>query len=414
MTYSTFRSRSEAVVTALITALLGVPAAAAELPENEVSYDLGDGLRFSLDDGTHVFRIGGFVQPSWQATFLPDGQVEQVLVAKRTQFGIDGSLENDRIPFEILTDFSLGQPLLNAWVGYRPVEGLTLSAGQRPNPANLREMLYNEGYLSFPERSLVSRTFSETGREFGLFADVDIAIGQAHLRPSLSVTSGDGRNSFGTDSRDVDLGGFKWGGRLDLLPFGDFSEGNRASVSDVVGEDSPRLAIGGAVSFNDGASGRNGEGHGEFLLFDEGGDAQLPDYTKIHADVVFKWQGLSVLGEFVTTSASGLDGAFTDDVGGNPLVSSEIAEFLVLGQGINGQLGYCFGFGLGLDVRYSMLLDEFPDNGGSQLQETSELGAVLTAFLDDHDLKIQLAGSRVEVADTEPFLVGELLAHLRF
>ncbi|MEN0068383.1 MAG: hypothetical protein AAGA48_40055 [Myxococcota bacterium] len=397
---------------ALLIPWFGMPAHAEELPENEVSYKLGDGLRFTLDEGRHTFRIGGFVQPSWQPTFA-DGDVEQILVPKRTQFVVDGSLEDDRILFEVLTDFSLQQPLLNAWVGVRVGRALTVSAGQKPNPANLREMLFNEGYLSFPERSLLSQAFSETGREFGLFADVEIPLGNALVRPSFAVTSGDGRNSFGVDSRDVDLGGFKYGGRLDLLPLGDFAEGNRGFVTDVAHESRPRLALGGAVSFNDGASAPNGEGHGEFELFDADGNPQLPGYTKLNADLVVKWQGLSLLGEYVNTTASRLPGSFTDPVGGNPLVTGQISEFLVLGSGINAQVGYFFDFGLGIDLRYSTLLSEF-DQETSQLRDTTATGAVITAFVQDHDLKFQLAGSRVQAGDFDPFVVAELLAHLRF
>lgn len=399
-------------MTALILALAGL-AYGSDLPENRVSYELGDGLRFDLDEGRHTFRIGGFVQPSWQVT-AADSEFEQVLVPKRTQFNLDGSLDNQRILFELLTDFSLRQPLLNAWLGYRFGDGLTLSVGQKQNPANQREMLLNEGYLSFPERSVVSRTFSETGREFGVFADAQIKIGKALIRPSFSATSGDGRNSFGEDSRDVDFGGFKWGGRIDILPFGDFAEDNRQSFTDLAREASPKLVLGGAVSFNDGASARSGEGHEEFFLFDAEGNAQQPDYTKINADLLFKWQGVSVLGEFVSTTATGLQGAFTDPVGGNPLFASQISEFLVLGTGINAQAGYTFDFGLGVDVRYSLLLDEFPENTASQLLETNVASGVVTAYVQGHDLKFQLAGSRVQVADADPSVVAELLAHLRF
>ena len=403
----------------LLIALVGA-AHAHDLPENEVSYTLGDGLRFELDNGRQVFRIGGFVQPAWEVE-LVDDSVQQYLVPKRTQFGIDGSLEGGRIPFGVLTDFSLSQPLLEGWMGVRIVEGLTVSVGQKPNPANLREMLYNEGYLSFPDRSAASLAFSDTGREFGLFVDGEVSFGAFTVRPSVSATSGDGRNSFGVDSRDVDRGGLKWGGRLDLLPLGDFEEGNRAMVTDVAHESTPKLLLGGAFSLNDGASGPNGEGHAEFSLYDETGAFQQPDYTKIHGDLVVKWQGVSVLAEFVSASAAGLQGTFTDPVGGNPLFASQISEFLVLGTAINAQAGYHLpiggegtGGGLGLDLRYTMLQDAFPENEASQLTDATVLGAALTAFVERHDLKVQLAGSQVQPAVGDSYVAAQLLAHLRF
>lgn len=400
-------------MTAMLLALVAPLAEAHEVAGNEATYELGDGLVLGLDGGRHRIHIGGFVQPSWQVRVTGE-ELGQVLVPRRTQFQLDGSLENDHVRFELLTDFSEAQPLLNAWVGYRFGSGLQVSVGQRPNPANLREMLFNEGYLSFPERSLASRTLSVTGRELGLFVDAELPVGPMLIRPSASVTSGDGRNSFGADSRDVDLGGLKYGGRLDLLPFGDFSEGNRAMATDVVHEPAPRLAIGGHYSFNDGASGPSGEGHGDFALYDAEGAFQQPGYTKLGGDLLFKWQGVSLLGELAVTSASGLQGAFTDPVGGNPLVSGEISELLALGTAVNAQIGYHLPFGLAVDLRYSLLQDEFADNPDSQIVDTTEMGAVLTGFFIGHDLKVQLAGARVERANEGPALQAELLAHLRF
>ena len=127
--------------------------------------------------------------------------------------------------------------------------------------------------------------------------------------PQVAITSGDGRNSFGTDSRDVDLGGLKYGARLDIYPLGFFSEGNDKSTADLAHEESPKLVLGVAASYNDGASHSAGEGHGDFFLYNADGRVQLPDYRQVYGDILVKYKGISVLGEYLIATATSLLGS---------------------------------------------------------------------------------------------------------
>ena len=81
-------------------------------------------------------------------------------------------------------------------------------------------MLIFENSLAFFDRSLLSQTFNESGREFGIKSSYVFGGANFALIPMLQITSGDGLNSFGIDSRDVDLGGLKYALRVDLIPFG--------------------------------------------------------------------------------------------------------------------------------------------------------------------------------------------------
>jgi hypothetical protein len=97
-------------------------------------------------------------------------------------------------------------------------------------------MLFYEDQLSFTNRSFFSSRFCETGREIGVKLEAEFNIGEVKIQPKLAVTTGDGRNSFGDDSRDVDIGGYKYAFRIDLSPFGDFSEGNTNFSADLLFE----------------------------------------------------------------------------------------------------------------------------------------------------------------------------------
>lgn len=83
------------------------------------------------------------------------------------------------------------------------------------------------------------------------------------------------------------MGGLKYGGRLDVLPLGEFKSGNDGVGADFAREESPKLLVGGAMSYNDGASNKVGEGHGDFVLYDKDGDSKFPALRKIAADLLF-------------------------------------------------------------------------------------------------------------------------------
>ena len=380
--------------------------------KHKVDFELGSGLGFTFDNGKHLVRVGGFIQPAWGIDVSDGEDPDQFLNARRTHFFLQGQFFDDSVEFFFQSDFSRAEPLLDAWLSYRPWSWLDVSVGQRQALTNNREMLHMESQLAFSRRSVLSRTFSLSGRELGLFVRTEVDLGGVIVRPQGSVTSGDGRNSFGADSRDVDIGGFKWGGRLDILPFGDFSEGNGAMVVDLAREQSLKVILGGAFSYNDGASHRNGAGHGDFFLYNEGGEDQLPDYVMIYADLLAKFRGFSLLAEFVNASATSLQGTYTDDSGVNLLFRTQISEFLILGNGFNAQLGYYLGAGVGMDVRYSRLFAEFTGNEQSLLKDTTAYGAGLTVYILKQTLKVQISYERLEV-DNGPTVNGaDLLVQL--
>jgi len=90
---------------------------------------------------------------------------------------------------------------------------------------------------------MVSTAFSASGREFGLFVSHLFLLGTVGVEPQIAITSGDGRNSFGVDSRDYDRGGLKYGGRLDVYPLGFFVEGNGNLIADLAHEETFKMVI---------------------------------------------------------------------------------------------------------------------------------------------------------------------------
>ena len=257
--------------------------------DHQSNFELGSGLNFSFNEGNYRFKLSGMVQPSMAFEKIEDEEADYFLNSKRTYFNFSGKDVQEKVSFFLQTDFSLGTPLLDAWIGFHPNEEFNIYFGQKQTIGNNREMMIMENYLQFPNRSLLSTALSNSGREFGLFMDYSIGTDLV-IVPQVAVTSGDGRNSFGSDSRDVDFGGLKYAARLDVYPLGEFSEDNEKMIADLAHEESPKLLIGAAASFNDGASNITGEGHGDFFLYNARGENQLPDYRQVYYDLLLKYR----------------------------------------------------------------------------------------------------------------------------
>jgi phosphate-selective porin O and P len=373
---------------AIIT-LLSVTAAVAQDNKNTAKFELGKGLDINLNNGEYNFNLNGFIQVYGAYRNEKDGEDESVFGVKNAFFGFKGGALYNKFTFMLELNFADSNPLMDAWAAYNWKDYLTISAGQKQTFTNNREMMMHEKGLSMAERSIVSQYFSGTGRELGLFFESRFHIGKVGLKPSIAITTGDGRNSFGSSSIDVDMGGLKYGGRLDVLPLGEFKSGNDAVGADFAREATPKLLIGGAMSYNDGASNKVGEGHGDFILYDKDGDTQLPALRKIAADLLFKWQGLSVMAEYVNTSGTDLKGIYTKSTGDLPLQPEEIANYLSIGNGYNVQVGYILKNGWAFDARYSKVKPEFKETAKSVFLETDEYAVSVAKYFIDNRLMCQ-------------------------
>lgn len=379
---------------------------------NTASVDLESGLLLSFQDGDYSFNMGGFIQPAfvWQQQGNADPQYR--LNARNAFLRIGGRAVKEKLSFLIQTNFSEAQPLFDAWVAYHPLKSITISAGQKQTFANNREMLFREDRLQFPGRSMLSESLSRTGREFGLF--VEGRFGEKFgIAPMLAITSGDGRNSFGVDSRDTDIGGLKYAGRLDIYPLGFFSPGNELFSSDLLHEKRPRLALGAAFSLNRGASNAVGEGHGDFLLYNKNGAQQLPDYRQLYVDLLAKYRGLSLLLEFGNASAAGLSENYLDANAIQLLAPQQISSLLRLGNAYNAQLGYVTRSGFSADLRYSKSLPEFANHDGNLLPDAERYTLGLSKYIKGHNLKLQAAYNWMPANDN-PNRMLELLMQMAF
>lgn len=381
-----------AIATALIIFIGYTTSAQVEVKTGSKEFQLGDGLGFNVNDGDYKFNISGFIQSAIKHEKTEGALANNYMNARNAFLSISGSMYKEKVSFLLQNNFSNGKPLLDAWVAYTPSSYLKISFGQKQTFTNNREMTFYEDKLQFVDRGIFSSEFSNTGREFGVFFESQLGNKSFIVKPKLAITSGDGVNSFGANSIDVDKGGLKYGGRIDVLPLGNFKPGNDGYIADLLHEDKIKILAGAAYSFNNGASNKVGEGHADFVFYDNNLKQKLPDYRKMYGDILVKYKGFSFLGEYVSASASSLEGSFTNATATQPLFMTEIGNYLTLGNGYNIQGGYVSKSGLSLDFKYEKLTKEF-NKTTSLLANQEAMTVGITKYIKGNNLKVQTSVS---------------------
>tara|TARA_A100000164_G_scaffold233190_1_gene206974 strand:+ start:814 stop:2103 length:1290 start_codon:yes stop_codon:yes gene_type:complete len=404
---------------------------------NDADFNLGNGISFSFNDGDYKFNIHGFIRPSYMSSeaeyFLENGVLNEVskqFSAKSANLFFEGFAVKEKVSFVIQMDYTSSQPLVESYIGYHPLQNMSFYFGQKQVNHNNFEMTQNENHLRFTERSLLSTTHTNFGEEFGLFFNYKFG-NEIIYEPSLAITSGDGKNSFGADSRDTDLGGVKIGSRLNIYPMGPFSEGNNESSLDLVGEEELKVQVGFAFSKNFGVSNSVGDGHyydsdddgvpdfdGDFLLYDADGEIDLPNYSQVFFDLLMKYKGFSAVIEYADSSASGIDEIYfdvdpTEEVELALLSPSQISSFLVLGSSFNIDLGYYMEKGYSFDFRFGVNKPEF-ENDSTLMVDNKNFGLGISKYFVGNNLKLQFGAYKTDFDNGNKISYGEFLIQIVF
>lgn len=393
-----------------------VTAAMAQNKANNINFELGNGLTVDMNNGQHQLKLGGYIQTEAAYNWISDDNSEKRMGVRRAYFNLGGKFMNDKLSFLLQMNFADSYPLLDAWIAYKPWKQFSVTVGQKQSFSGTRSMMFYDYALAMGERSLSDRTFFGSGREFGLFLESQFLMWEkVGIEVDAALTSGDGRNSFGS-STDYDHGGLKYSGRISVYPLGFFAPGNDLTDTDFAREQTPKLVVGGAYSYNDGTSNPIGEGHGDFEMYNAEGKARYPDYQKMSLDMMMKYRGMTLLAEYTNAIGAGLKGLYTAPNPNAPLEPRQIANYLALGNGYNFQAGYLFPKNWAVDVRYSFVRPEWSDNQ-TQIKKSNSIGAGVAKYFIDNRLKVQLLGFYKDYPDltTKNKEVSiQLLAHIIF
>lgn len=345
------------------------------------SMDVKFSLRFqTLFEGSQTLSDGKFAD-----------DFESNLIIRRARLKFDGFVYSPKLVYKVElgisnrdiglgkvgsenNNFSAGSSIiLDAVLKWNFAKNTEVWVGQTKLPSN-RERVISSQQLQQVDRSIVNNRFN-LDRDIGLQLHHNFSIGNAKFREVLAVSMGEGRNV--TSANDD---GFSYVGRLEFMPMGAFTNKGDYFAADLEREATPKLSIGVTYEFNDDAK-RSGGQLGTFL-------AESRDLQSLHADLMFKWKGFSLMSEYAQRS--------TDD----PVVSydsiTDRYSAFYTGYGFNVQAGYLFKKNVEVSGRYSTTV---PTKNIGQVTETQyTLG--ISKYIVGHSLKIQSDISLLEAEGT--------------
>lgn len=267
-------------------------------------------------------------------------------------------------------------------------------AGQTKLPGNV-ERVISSGNMQFVDRSLLNSNFN-IDRDMGIQLRNHFTVGKEFLiRQKLAISQGEGRNVT-----TGNLGGHQYSSRIELLPFGEFTNNGDYSGGDLDREITPKLSLASTYDFNNNAV-KTRSNQGSYMYNDVG--FYETNIKTLFVDAVFKYKGLSFMGEYVDRTASNpfaknSDGTLTGDV-------------VEVGKAYNVQTGYLFKNNYEIATRYTQInLDKAIT--GENLQKQVTIG--LSKYIVGHKLKVQSDLSYLGVENGKDEVMFRLQMDLHF
>ena len=326
-------------------------------------------------------------------------EVETNLLVRRARLKFEGVAINPKFQYKVelgLTNRDHGSPIpqtqnsarmiLDAVVQYEIGANTHLWFGQTKLPGN-RERVISSAKLQFVDRSLLNSNYN-IDRDMGLQLHQKFDLGTMRAKAIVSVSQGEGRNIT-----TGNVGGFDYTGRLELLPLGAFTSKGDYFGSDLKREETPKLALGLSYDYHDNASRARGN-TGSFL-------SQTRTLSTIFADMMFKYNGFSVMAEYAIKS-SDESPVFVD--------ASDLEYHFVTGSALNIQAGYLLQSDWELAARFTSVTPE----AVLAQEDVSMYTLGISKYIDGHNLKVQSDFSMILEGEMEQSYLARLQFELSF
>tara|TARA_R110002126_G_scaffold120282_4_gene261477 strand:- start:5006 stop:6175 length:1170 start_codon:yes stop_codon:yes gene_type:complete len=373
------------IITALILSPLQAMAQEVEVKT------LGKGIVFESEDQSYSVKLGMRFQSLYIGEWnLENDEYSDQALVRRARLKLDGYIYSEKFTYKVQLGFSnrdtrnsstggltqnsnTANIILDAVIKYNPVSDFEIWFGQTKLPGN-REKLISSQNVQFVDRSLLNSSFN-LDRDMGIQLRNKSTFGNIIIKQMAAVSIGEGR-----DITSKNPGGYSYTGRVELLPFGDFSGKGDYTGPDLEREEQIKLSVGASYDFNDGAV--RSRGHTGSFIFTNGGELIKNDLHTFEADIMIKYQGLSAHSEFANREAQKDTGFGT-------------------GSAFMGSIGYVFGNNFGIAGRYASLKT---DDTFSSLPEHSEKTLALSKYLSGHNLKIQASAGYLDYVSRDDIL----------
>lgn len=357
----------------IIAAFIGISniLAQSDRISNLPYYNFGKGIGLTTPDS--LFQVNMRFRVQSRATFsredghnIFDGQI------RRLRLRFDGFIGNPNISYLIQLSFApgdvgateLGENLnviRDAAIFYRFTNQLRFGFGQTKLPGN-RQRVNSSSALQLTDRSINNASFN-IDRDFGIFINyLNEKQNTFSYNVNTAISTGDGRNY--TKNPDD---GLAYTAKLEILPFGIFSNNGVYFEGDLAREEKFKLMLSGVYSYNNKAK-RTGGTIGSNL-------ASPKNLTSIFFDLMAKYRGFGFMSMYASRS--------TD----NPLDQS--GNNIFAGSGWDFQSSYLNKYNIETIARYSF---QTPDDALNIFQKREQITIGLTKYLREHIFKLQLEG----------------------
>jgi hypothetical protein len=337
-------------------------------------FTYGKGLGITSPDSLFMLNIRFRMQNRLAFVSESESDLDIASVEARTRrlrLRFDGFIYTTRLTYLIQLAFTrsdmdyddTGFPnvIRDAMIQYKVSEHFSVGLGQTKLPGN-RQRVNSSGDLQLPDRSIVNSTFN-IDRDFGVQFYYNNALQGLDYVLRAAISSGDGRNITSSDR------GLAYTGRLELLPFGKFTNGGDYFEGDLAREPKPKVSFGVTYSNNQNAI-RTGGQLGKFLY-------ESRDIQTSMGDFLLKYNGWAFAAEYIRRTTA------------DPVTTNEDGDqrFVYVGHGQNFQGSYLFKNNFEIVGRYSQVR---PDRDIQTLEEKIQQYTVgVTKYIRGHRLKLQ-------------------------
>ncbi len=361
--------------------------AVAQLGSQIPYFIYGKGLGITSPDSLFLMNIRFRMQNrvGLETKSATDWNAEDIEArVRRLRLRFDGYVYNPKLTYVLQLSFSRGDIdfedsgfpniIRDAMVIYNFNKNFAVGIGQTKLPGN-RQRVNSSGDLQLPDRSIVNSEFN-IDRDFGIQLYYQNNIKGFHYVLRGAVSSGEGRNfndagTTTTTNSNLSGNGLAYTGRVELLPFGEFSNNGNYFEGDLSREAKPKLSIGMGYSNNENAK-RSGGQLGKFLY-------ETRDIETTMVDLLYKHNGWAFAAEYLKRYAF-------DPVTVNPNDATQ-EQHVFAGHGQNYQGSYLFRNNYELTGRYSMVK---PDSEIQDIEPQLKhytIGA--SKYLHGHRVKLQ-------------------------
>lgn len=348
--------------------VVGISAIQAQDVSNN---KFGKGLQIMVKDSSFSMKASLRFQTLYSGEMnLDTDQWDDNVMIRRLRLKFEGFAYNPKLSYKIELGLSnrdngkiadennlAASIVLDAVLKYKFAPGGELWFGQTKLPGN-RERVISSQKMQFVDRSQLNSKYT-LDRGTGVQLRYKHKMSGMVIKEAGSITMGEGRNYT-----KGNIGGYEFTGRVEFLPFGEFTSKGDYFGSDLKREEKPKLSIGLTYDQNNNTTREQGF-KGDFL-------AESRDQKTVFIDAMYKYNGFSVMLEYANKS--------TDE---SAVVSAD--SVYQTGTGINVQAGYLFKNNFEIAGRYTGIKPE--DNNWSD--DYSEMTLGLSRYIVGHNLKVQ-------------------------